>query len=152
MNFKVSLPSLMASFLIIEMAEFPEENQGWSRVSLMSILFTRSFFSSSTRTLSQQRVLTQNQVLGLFGHVLPDGVGVLYLVEDRLPTDFFVVCRVEGQVPGQHQIDYNAQRPDVDSLVVGLLAKDFGSHVAKSSEWLGARLARAESFGQTEVH
>ena len=40
---------------------------------------------------------------------------------DGLATNLFIVLAIEGQVPAQHEVSYDAEGPAVHALVVGLL-------------------------------
>lgn len=85
------------------------------------------------------------EVLPGFGYILPDSVAERDLLVDSLASDLFIILTVEGQVPAEHEVDDDAERPAVDAVVVVLLEKDLRGNVAKRAVWLSAGLTRAES-------
>jgi hypothetical protein len=70
----------------------------------------------------------------------------------RFAPNFLVVLAVERQVPSQHEVNNNSERPTVNGLVLGQLHQNFGCHVAKCSVRLIASLSRTKSFRKAEVH
>lgn len=135
------------------MAELPPENQGWSRVSLISILLTRSLRRSSKQTKCYQmkQKLTQNEIFGVFRDVQPNRVVIFNLVENCFSSNFFVISWIEWKMSGEHQVNYDSQAPNINSLIVRLLTQNFRCNIAKSSKWLSASLTRSEGLRKTKV-
>ena len=62
------------------------------------------------------------------------------LLINRLPADLLVVLTIKRQMPSEHQIDYDSERPAVHTLVIWLLQQDLGSHVAQGAVRFSASL------------
>lgn len=71
-----------------------------------------------------------DEILTWGTHVVPHRVIERDLLVDCFASDFFVVLTVEWQVATEHQVDYDAEGPTVDALVVWLLEKDLGCDIA----------------------
>ena len=141
------------------MSPFPFTNQGWSRVSFIEILSSLSLQRSSKlikiifkiKTIRNCE-LTWNTVFCLSRDILPNWMRELNLLVNGFPSYLSVIIWVERQVSREHQVDYNAEWPTVNALVIRLLKQNFRSHVAKCTEWFTASFARPECFTQPKVN
>ena len=77
---------------------------------------------------------TQDQVLSVRGHIVPDGVVERHGVIDGLTSCLLVIVAVKRQHATQQHIDDDTKAPQVNILAIGSLHEYFRCNIGQSTE------------------